>query len=196
MLAVTVAACREKIRCGTISAQPPLLEMSPCFRLGSLMIASDAALLLAAGCIAGAMNALAGGGSFITFPALLLVGLPSVAANASSTVALVPGSLASVYAYTTGRYRLPLLALGNVRLPLVLAVSAAGGLLGAMLLVSTPLATFDKVIPWLLLFSTLTFVFGRRMGTWLRGRLRIGAATLLSVQFLLGIYGGYFGGAV
>ena len=160
------------------------------------MTAIDAALLLTAGGVAGGMNALAGGGSFITFPALLLVGLPSVAANASSTVALVPGSLAAVHAYTTGRYRLPFLDLGSVRLPLVLAVSASGGLLGAVLLVSTPLATFDRVIPWLLLFSTLTFAFGRRMGTWLRCRLRIGAATLLPVQFLLGIYGGYFGGAV
>jgi uncharacterized protein len=106
--------------------------------LGSLMTVIDGVLLLAAGCVAGTMNALAGGGSFITFPALLLAGLPSVAANASSTVALLPGSLASVYVYTTGDHRLPFLDLGSVRLPLVLAVSAAGGLLGAALLVWTP----------------------------------------------------------
>jgi hypothetical protein len=160
------------------------------------MTAIDAALLLTAGSMAGAMNALAGGGSFVTFPALLLAGLPSVAANASSTVALVPGALASVYAYTTGKYRQPFIDIGNVRLLLVLAVSAAGGLLGAVLLVSTPVATFDKVIPWLLLLSTFTFTFGRSTGTWLRQRMRIGPATLLPVQFLLGIYGGYFGGAV
>ncbi len=160
------------------------------------MTVIDGMLLLTAGCIAGTMNALAGGGSFITFPALLLVGLPSVAANASSTVALLPGSMASVYVYTTGDHRLPFLDLGSVRLPLVLAVSAAGGLLGAALLVWTPTASFDKVIPWLLLFSTCTFIFGRGLGMALRRRVRIGAATLLSVQFLLGIYGGYFGGAV
>jgi hypothetical protein len=160
------------------------------------MTALDAALLFAAGGVAGGMNALAGGGSFVTFPALLLAGLPSVAANASSTVALVPGSLASVYAYTTGEHRLPFIDLGSVRLPLVLLVSAAGGLVGAVLLVSTPVATFDRVIPWLLLLATFTFAFGRRVGTMLRRHLRIGAATLLPVQFLLGIYGGYFGGAV
>jgi uncharacterized membrane protein YfcA len=156
----------------------------------------DAALLLTAGCIAGAMNAVAGGGSFVTFPALVLAGLPSLAANASSTVALVPGTLVSVYAYATGEYRMPLLDLGRVRLPLVLAVSAAGGLTGAVLLVSTPLTTFDRVIPWLLLLATVTFAFGRRAATLLRGRMVIGPAILLPVQFVLGIYGGYFGGAV
>jgi uncharacterized membrane protein YfcA len=142
------------------------------------------------------MNALAGGGSFVTFPALVLAGLPSIAANASSTVALMPGTLASVYAYATGRHRMPFLDLGSIRLPLVLAVSAAGGLTGAVLLVSTPLRTFDRVIPWLLLLATLTFAFGRRLATLLRGRMPIGPATLLPVQFVLGIYGGYFGGAV
>jgi uncharacterized membrane protein YfcA len=156
----------------------------------------DAALLLTAGFIAGGMNAIAGGGSFVTFPALVLAGLPSLAANVSSTVALVPGTLASVYAYATGHYRMTFLDLGSIRLPLVLAVSAAGGLTGAVLLVSTPLTTFDRVIPWLLLLSTFTFAFGRRVGTLLRRRMPIGAATLLPVQFVLGIYGGYFGGAV
>jgi len=86
------------------------------------MTAIDAALLLAAGCIAGAMNALAGGGSFITFPALLLVGLPSVAANASRLSRSYQGRWRRS---TNGESRLPFIDLGTVRLPLVVAVSAA-----------------------------------------------------------------------
>ena len=156
----------------------------------------DFLLLLLAGILAGGMNAIAGGGSFVSFPAMVLVGLPSVAANASSTVALVPGSLASAWAYTTGVHRMGLLDLGGVRFPLLLATSVAGGLLGAILLLVTPVSTFDSVIPWLLLLATLAFAFGRQAGAWLRARLRLGPATLLPVQFLLGIYGGYFGGAV
>ncbi len=156
----------------------------------------DMLVLIAAGFLAGAMNAVAGGGSFVSFPAMVLVGLPSVAANASSTVALVPGSLASALAYTTGAHRMGLLDLGGVRFPVLLAVSVAGGLAGAVLLLVTPVATFDGVIPWLLLLATLAFAFGRDAGAWLRRRMRLGAATLLPVQFLLGIYGGYFGGAV
>ncbi len=156
----------------------------------------DMLVLIAAGLAAGAMNAIAGGGSFVSFPAMVLVGLPSVAANASSTVALVPGSLASALAYTTGARRMGVLDLGGVRFPVLLAVSVAGGLAGAVLLLVTPVATFDGVIPWLLLLATLTFAFGRDAGAWLRRRMRLGPATLLPVQFLLGVYGGYFGGAV
>jgi uncharacterized membrane protein YfcA len=152
--------------------------------------------LFLAGLTAGGMNAVAGGGSFASFPALVLAGLPSVAANASSTVALLPGTLASAYAYMTGRYRAPLRDLGGVRFPLLLAVSMAGGLCGAVLLLATPVATFDAVIPWLLLLAALTFAFGRDAGAWLRRRFRLGAPALLAVQFVLGVYGGYFGGAV
>ena len=72
----------------------------------------------------------------------------------------------------------------------------AGGLTGAVLLLSTPVVTFDGLVPWLLLFATLTFAFGRQIGGWLRGHVRIGRSTGLGLQFVLGIYGGYFGGAV
>ena len=156
----------------------------------------DFLLLFTAGCIAGAMNAVAGGGSFVTFPTMVFVGLPSVAANASSTVALVPGTLASVWTYATGRHRIGFVDIGGVALPLLTGVSVAGGLMGAWLLLSTPLAVFDAVIPWLLLLATLALLFGAQAGAWLRGHVRLGAATVLPVQFLLGIYGGYFGGAV
>ncbi len=65
-----------------------------------------------------------------------------------------------------------------------------------MLLLVTPGAAFDKVIPWLLLMATLTFAGGRNLGVWLRRRVRIGPGALLAIQFILGVYGGYFGGAV
>ncbi len=148
-------------------------------------------LLFGAGFLAGAMNAIAGGGSFVTFPTLVLVGLPSVAANASSTVALFPGSLASAWAY-----RRDLAEVADTPLAALLAINLAGGAAGAMLLLATPAATFDAVIPWLLLLATLALACGARIGTLLRRRWRVGSAVLLPVQFLLAIYGGYFGGAV
>jgi uncharacterized membrane protein YfcA len=137
------------------------------------------------------MNAIAGGGSFVTFPALVLVGLPSVSANATSTVALFPGTIASTWAYRRG-----LTGIAGLRLRLLLPVSVLGGLVGAVLLLIAPGRVFDQVVPWLLLAATLTFAGGRELGLALSRRLRIGPAVLLPVQFLLAIYGGYFGGAV
>ncbi|KFE67552.1 putative integral membrane transmembrane protein [Hyalangium minutum] len=148
-------------------------------------------LLAGAGFLAGAMNALAGGGSFVTLPALMLVGVPSVSANASSTVALLPGSLASTWAY-----RADLTAMGGVSLRALMGVSLAGGFVGALLLLLTPLSVFNAFIPWLLLLATLVFVFGPRAGQVLRRTRRIGAGPVLMAQFLLAVYGGYFGGAV
>src|SRR5882757_9539907 len=148
-------------------------------------------MLLGAGLLAGAMNALAGGGSFVTLPALIAAGLPSVTANASSTVALYPGSAVSVWVYRD--------ALGRVEgLPLVPSLIAAllGGLAGALLLLSTPSSQFDRVLPWLLLIATLTLTFGPRLGPLLRARFEASPAVVVTIQFLLGIYGGYFGGAV
>ena len=156
----------------------------------------SALFLFAAGVIAGTMNAIAGGGSFVSFPALVAVGVPAVAANASSTVALVPGTLASAWAYTTGPHRMGLTGFGGLRFRALLAASVAGGFCGAVLLLATPGATFDAVIPWLLLLATLVFAFGRRIGAALRARLRLGRGAALAVQFGLGVYGGYFGGAV
>jgi len=148
-------------------------------------------LLAAAGLLAGAVNAIAGGGSFVTFPVLVFVGLPPVIANASSTVAVFPGTMASTWAY-----RGELAGIGDVRLGWMLPVSVAGGFCGALLLLFTPPHLFDLVIPWLLLLATLTFACGARVGVALRRAVRIGPATLLVIQFLLSLYGGYFGGAV
>ena len=152
--------------------------------------------LFLAGIIAGTMNAIAGGGSFVSFPALVAAGVPAVAANASSTVALVPGTLASAWAYTTGPHRVELAGFGGLRFSALLAASVAGGFCGAVLLLVTPGGIFDAVIPWLLLLATIVFAFGRRIGAALRRWVRVGRGTALAVQFVLGVYGGYFGGAV
>ncbi|HEX3346613.1 MAG TPA: sulfite exporter TauE/SafE family protein [Acetobacteraceae bacterium] len=148
-------------------------------------------LLFAAGLLGGAMNALAGGASFVTFPAMVFSGLPSVVANASNTVALVPGAITSTFAT-----RRDLARVGDVPLPLMMVVSAAGGAVGALLLLLTPVAAFDALVPWLLLLATLTYVFGYRIGAALRRRVRIGRGALLAAQGVLSLYGGYFGGAV
>lgn len=148
-------------------------------------------IVLAAGFVAGAMNAAAGGGSFVSIPALMAAGLPALAANISSTIALLPGSIASAWAY-----RHDFKPFGAVSLPVLLALSLAGGCAGAALLLLTPARAFDVAVPWLLLVATLTLAFGRGLGERLRRAVRIGPATLMVVQFVLAIYGGYFGGAV
>jgi uncharacterized protein len=149
------------------------------------------AVTFGAGLLAGTMNALAGGGTFVTLPALISVGIPSVQANASNTVGLFPGLAASAWAYRDG-----LGPIGAVSLRPLLLVTVVGGALGALLLLWTPSATFDFLLPWLLMIATLTLGFGRRLGEWLRRRRHIRPSAVLIIQGGLGIYGGYFGGAV
>lgn len=150
------------------------------------------ALLFCAGLLAGAMNAVAGGGTFVALPMLTLAGLPPTVANASTTVALFPGTLASVWAY-----RKDVRPLDGASTGLLLALSLAGGLIGALLLLLTPQGAFATIIPWLLLLATVTLASGQRAALALR-RLgtRIGGRSVHASQFVLGIYGGYFGGAV
>jgi uncharacterized membrane protein YfcA len=148
-------------------------------------------LIFGAGAVAGAMNALAGGGSFVSLPALIAAGVPPVLANTSSTVALFPGGLASAWAYRDG-----LQPVGAVPLRALLISTLCGGLLGALLLLRTSSAAFSVVLPWLLLLASIALAFGRRIGAALRARVRIHARAVLAVQFGLGVYGGYFGGAV
>jgi Sulfite exporter TauE/SafE len=116
----------------------------------------SALILFGAGLLAGALNAAAGGGSFVTIPAMVSVGLPSVAANASSTVALLPGTLASAWAW-----RRDFRPFEGIPLRTMLLISLGGGLAGALLLLATPQRAFDALLPWLLLAATLVFAFGR-----------------------------------
>jgi uncharacterized membrane protein YfcA len=148
-------------------------------------------VLLGAGLLAGAMNAAAGGGSFVTIPAMVAVGLPSVAANASSTVALLPGTLASAWAW-----RHDFRSFEGVSLRTMLLISLGGGLAGAALLLVTSERAFDVLLPWLLLTGTLTFAFGHQLGAALRSWVPIGPAAMLGAQVVLSVYAGYFGGGV
>src|ERR1041385_4373163 len=107
-------------------------------------------LLLGVGAGAGLINSVAGGGSFLTFPALVFLGVPSVIANATSTVALFPGVFASAWAYRNDFQRLE-----KIPLKPAVIVSIGGGIAGALLLLFTAQRTFDAIIPWILLMATV-----------------------------------------
>jgi len=154
-------------------------------------------LLFVAG-IAGALNAMAGGGSFISFPALLFLRIPAVEANATNTVALWPGMAASTIAYLK-RLNAPL----RVLIPL-LVTSIAGGWAGALLL-RTPQHTFLRLVPWLLLGGTLLFAFGNSIRA-IAGQTAViddlrdtswQAIVIGSIaELLVAVYGGYFGAGI
>jgi uncharacterized membrane protein YfcA len=148
-------------------------------------------LLAGAALIAGIMNAVAGGGTFITFPMLVFAGVPPINANASNAVGLFPGNFASAWAY-----RHDYKNFDGVSFRALAAMGVGGGLTGALLLLLTPGPTFDAMVPWLILIATLIFIFGPRIAPYLHAHFHIGPKTLLSVQFFLSIYGGYFGGAM
>lgn len=137
------------------------------------------------------MNALAGGGTFATLPALIALGLPSNVANATSNVSLLPGAAASA-----ATYRDELAPLGGLSVRTLAIITFIGGLAGSVLLALTPSRAFDLIIPWLLLFAFAVMVFGKGASDWLHARVTIGRRTLVTAQSLLGIYGGYFGGGV
>lgn len=155
------------------------------------MTMADILLALAAGVAGGAMNALAGGGTFATLPALLMLGLPANIANATSNFALLPGAAASAWTF-----RDELGPIGRVAIPLLATITFVGGLVGSLLLVLTPSDTFDVIIPWLTLYAFVVLAFGKRAAGWLHARVTIGRRSLIGAQSLLGIYGGYFGGGV
>ena len=143
--------------------------------------------------LAGGINSVAGGGTLVTFPTLLSLGLPSVAANATNTVAIWPGSLGSLWGF-----RRELAATDRIMLWLVLP-SLAGGMAGAVLLRMTPTHTFDRIIPFLILFATVLFTAQKPIQRWLgtphedRHRSPRWLASTMLVQLLVGVYGGYFG---
>jgi len=159
----------------------------------SNMVIDPSTIFVAAGAgiLGGAMNALAGGGTFATLPALIALGLPANIANATSNVALLPGAGTSAWAY-----RSELGPVAGISVRLLSALTFVFGLAGSLLLVLTPTETFDILIPWLLLFAFAVMVFGKRAADWLHARITIGRPTLLAAQALLGVYGGYFGGGV
>ena len=151
------------------------------------------ALLSAAAFAAGVLNAIAGGGSFLTFPALVFAGVPPIVANATSALAVSPGYLGS----TLG-FKAELRALPVRRLVREMTLCAVGGVAGALLLLVTPASLFTGIVPWLLLFATALFAAGPRIAVWARsGHSASGEARWREpVLLLVAIYGGYFNGGL
>jgi uncharacterized membrane protein YfcA len=148
-------------------------------------------LIAAAGFYAGAQNALAGGGSFITFPALLLAGLDPLSANITSTIALFPSQITSALA---GRRLVD--DVGPLSFGQVFAISLVGGIAGAILLLSTPPTFFERLVPWLVLFATAVFAWGNFRRKPHHAGIGIPAPLLAVIQGGISIYGGYFGGGI
>jgi uncharacterized membrane protein YfcA len=164
-------------------------------------------LVLLAAIVGGVVNSIAGGGTLLTFPALVGLGVPAVVANATSTVALWPGAVASMWGYSdllvgmrswVVRFALP---------------SLVGGLVGAVLLIKTPPSRFDAIVPWLVLGATLLFVLQKPLASRLPTRsatFRVPepkddhasdravepTPTILVYQFAVAVYGGYFGAGI
>ena len=149
--------------------------------------------LLIAGFLGGFVNSVAGGGSFITFPALLFVGVPPVSANATNTFASCSGYLSGAYAFRRDLSR------HRRELPGFIAVGLLGGILGAGLLLKTPESLFREAIPWLLLFATMLFIFGgrlnallKRLGSLHRHASSAGRLMLWLTLLAVSVYGGFF----
>jgi hypothetical protein len=157
-----------------------------------MLTLQQAGALFGIAVVSGMMNAVAGGGSFLSFPALLLVGVPPIQANATNTIALWPGILGSIGAY---RNELRGPEARHVLIPL-LSTGLIGGLLGAVVLLITPQQTFLRLIPWLLLSATLLFAFSRKITAALRpegGEAALTTKGGAAAQLVVGFYIGYFG---
>jgi uncharacterized membrane protein YfcA len=158
---------------------------------------SEIILLFCAALLGGAVNSVAGGGGFIAFPALLFTGMPSINANATNTVALWPGTLAS-----TGAYRKALSGELLKRILPLIVITFLGSILGSALLLKTRVATFDKMVPWLLLAATLLFSFGGKVTAWINRHHTDGGPTtgrvvgITLLQLCVAVYIGYFGAGV
>lgn len=155
---------------------------------------SHATILFLAALLAGAINAVAGGGSFVSFPTLLFVGIPPVNANATNTVALWPGQVASI-----GAYRRQFSNLSRKTMMPLLITALIGGILGGWTLLKTPQTTFLRLVPWLILISTFIFMMSGRVTRWVRSRTaahehhEFSTGRGVIFQLFVSFYIGYFG---
>ena len=158
------------------------------------------AVIVASAAVAGMINAVAGGGTLLSFPAMIWVGLPPITANATNTVALVPGAFSGAWGYRRELRRNP------ARYYWLLIPSFVGGLAGSILLRLTPPATFARLVPLLILFATVLFMLNEPVNRWLRRgqeshefEAHQGArwmAIAVTLQLITGLYGGYFGAGI
>jgi uncharacterized membrane protein YfcA len=152
---------------------------------------ADGALLAVSAAAAGIVNAIAGGGTLITFPALLATGVPAVASNATNTVALFPGQLASSFAYRSH------IADERRRAISLSLPSLIGGILGAWLLLALPERSFELAVPWLIVFACVVLAFQGQLKRLVAAAPRANhPAALWLAQLLISIYGGYFGAGI
>lgn len=151
----------------------------------------DSLILVVAAFLAGGLNAIAGGGSFLTFPALFVTGVPPILANATSAVAVFPGYLSGAAGFF-GEIK----SFARKDLMLLVGLSVAGGLLGALLLLITPSDVFRFVVPWLLLFATLLFAFEKQLRALTASKGGVHPAAKTAATLAVTTYGGYFNGGL
>jgi len=159
----------------------------------SAALAREASVLFATGLVAGGLNAIAGGGGFLTLPALLFCGLPPVVANATSSFAVWPGSLAGLFAYRRE------LRAREHPLALFAVIGAAGGLAGGLLLIASRNDVFMALLPYLLLLATALFAGGERLTARIlsaTGGKRVARSWVVVLLVVIALYGGYFGGGM
>jgi uncharacterized membrane protein YfcA len=158
--------------------------------MSALSVPASFVVLFLASLWAGVQNALAGGGAFITLPSMMLTGMDARAANMTSTIAMFPAQVAAGW---TGRRH----AAGAAGLSFraLVAISLLGGALGASLLLVTSAAFFARLVPWLVLFATALFAWGS-FGSRTRSTPRLNRFGTAGTQFVIAVYGGYFGGGI
>ena len=148
-----------------------------------------ALILAACGFVAGALNAVAGGGPLITLPVLIFAGLDARLANLTSTVALIPGQITTGYLA-----RASLMQTGGVPVPVLLSITVIGGIVGALLLLTTPSAVFAGLVPYLIMVATALYAWSHFGSPHVHTQARIGRAGFTALYALISVYGGYFGG--
>jgi uncharacterized protein len=150
-------------------------------------------VLITAGLCAGMLNAVAGGGTFLSFPALVWIGLPPIMANATATLTAMPGYIGSTWAY-----RHDMVAEGVLAPRAIVLIAVLGGLLGSVLLLLTPGKAFLGIVPWLLLLATCLFAAGPKLLAMVRARGEGGVGPVLAAVLVFGVaaYGGYFNGGL
>ena len=151
----------------------------------------EVVLLITASFFAGIINSIAGGGSFLTFPALVFAGVPTIAANATSAVAVFPGYLSGALGFAK-----ELKAFPKSKFLLLIFLSILGGVLGSILLLITPEVVFSFIIPWLLGFATLLFASGNYVSKWAEKTSDTNGFKSNIATLLVCIYGGYFNGGL